>query len=212
MPSETSIRIRIGLPENESQYIRHARAQTLHAIGIDAHPELTAPIPHAVYVFADDLVEDRCVGMAEAFFLSQHYASLEEAPYASIESLRTLCEFSELAGIRTVYVEPEFRMRRALYMKFILSQAYIFRRLGARYSTATTNSTNARLSRLYNKTGGTLLGTVNARQYSDDPVAVYVFDLDRLVAHPGLPRTLADADLNFESIQLVRQRSAHPGH
>jgi hypothetical protein len=145
----------VALAEEAGDYIEHARTETLRSINMEVRPERIQQIPHAVYVLAYT-AGGRVAGMAEAFLHSQHYESYDDAPYGSVAGLRELCPFELMAGIRTVYVEPEFRLSRALYLKLILSQAYIFRMFGALYSTATTNAADERLARLYHRTGSSV--------------------------------------------------------
>jgi len=196
----------VALAEEAAEYIERARTETLRSINVEVRPEMIQPIPHAVYVLAYTAA-GRMAGIAEALLLSQHYESFDHAPYGSVAGLRELCPFELMAGIRTVYVEPDFRLRRALYLKLILSQAYIFRTLGARYSTATTNASAERLARLYQRTGGLRLGVFGVGEWSAEGAALWAFEVERLLRHPGLERTLKDADFDFARVQAIRQRN-----
>jgi hypothetical protein len=201
------IRLRVALAEDEGEYIRHVRQETLRAIGLTVRPETTSPLPHAVYLIADDVRRGRPVGMAESYFVEQQYASYEHTPYGSVGNLPEICPFSRLAGIRTVYADPGFRFHHALYLKLILGSAHIFRLLGARYAAATTNAADERLARLYDKTGGMRAGTFAHASFHPSLLALYLFELDRLLQHPGAPRMLRDLDLNLDLLRTVRSRS-----
>jgi hypothetical protein len=205
MPT-SRITLHVALAEAAADYIRHARTETLKAIRAHVHPGATAPIPHAVYLLAHLDGRDEPVGLAEACFLEQHYGTYERVPYHDVGDLRSLYPFPQLAGIRTVYADPAFRLRHALYVKLILGQAHIFRSLGARASTATTDAADERLARLYDKTGGRRLGEMSLGGVSDHPVAVYLFDLDALLRHPMTPRMRRDLTIDRSVLATVRSR------
>lgn len=206
--SRRRITFRVTLAEHAADYIRYAREETLKAIRAHVHPDVTAPIPHAIYLLAYADGRDEPVGLAEACFLAQHYGSYDRVPYRQVADLPSLCPFPRLAGIRTVYADPAYRLRHGLYVKLILGQAHIFRSLGARASTATTDAGDARLARLYDKTGGRRLGEVSLGGISDRPLAVYLFDLDALLRHPMTPRMRRDLAVDSAVVAIARSRRA----
>jgi hypothetical protein len=206
--STSRITLRVSLAEDAADYIRHARTETLKAIRSHVHPDATAPIPHAVYLLAHLDGRDEPVGLAEASFLEQHYGTYDRVPYTGVADIPSICPFPQLAGIRTVYADPAFRLHHALYVKLILGQAYIFRSLGARASTATTDAANEQLARLYDKTGGRRLGEVSLGSISDHPIAVYLFDLDALLRHPMTPRMRRDLAIDPSVLATARSRRA----
>jgi hypothetical protein len=205
-----AIRLRVALAEDEPDYIRHARVQPVRAVGAHESEAMVAPLPYAVYLLARD-ADDRPVGLAEACFLQQHYGSWEEVPYAPFCDLPAVCPFPQLAGIRTVFAEPEARLHHGLYAYLILGMAYIFRTLGARYSTATTNAADARLARLYDKTGGARVAEFSLPGVSEGAIAVYLFDLDALLRHPATPRMQRSLQWNEPLLMTVRGRSRQAG-
>jgi hypothetical protein len=206
--STSRITLQVSLAEDATDYIRHARTETLRAIRAHVHPDVTAPIPHAVYLLAHLDGRHEPVGMAEACFLEQHYGTYERVPYHDVYDIPSLCPFPQLAGIRTVYADPAFRLHHALYVKLILGEAYIFRSLGARASTATTDAADERLARLYDKTGGRRLGEVSLGAISDHALAVYLFDLDALLRHAMTPRMRRDLTIDPSILATVRGRRA----
>lgn len=206
--STSRLTLRVALAEDIEDYVRYARAETLKAIAAHVRPEHTAPIPHAVYLLAYLAGHEQPVGLAEACLLEQHYGTYDDVPYRDVADIQAICPFEELAGIRTVYADPAFRLHHALYLKLILGQAYIFRSMGAQCATATTNARDARLGRLYDKTGGRRLGEVILGSVSDGALAVYLFDLDRLLQHPMTTRMRRDLDLDPSIIATVRRRRA----
>jgi hypothetical protein len=210
--STPRIVLRVSLAEDAAEYIRHAREETLTAIRAHVHPDVTAPIPHAVYLLARLDGRDEPVGLAEACFLEQHYGTYERVPYHDVADIPSLCPFPQLAGIRTVYADPAFRLHHALYLKLILGQAHIFRSLGARAAMATTDAADARLARLYDKTGGKRLGEVSLESISEHALAVYLFDLDHLLRHPMTPRMLRDLEMDSSILATVRGRRAVIDH
>ena len=124
-------------------------------------------------------------------------------------NLPAICPFPQLASIRTVFAEPGFRLRHGLYLKLILGAAHIFRSLGALYAAATTNAADERLARLYDKTGGTRIVTFKMEAFHQDDIALYLFELDALLRHPGVPRMLRDLDLSPSLLRIVRSRNRH---
>jgi hypothetical protein len=168
-------------------------------------------MPYALYLFAWDVRDDKPAGLAEACFLEQHYESYEHAPYSPYLDLDPICSFSRLASIRTVFVEPDYRLHRGLYMKLILGAAYLFRSLGALYSVATTSASDEGLARLYLKTGGRRVTTFELGELHRNGIALYLFDLDALCQHAGMPRTLKDLRLDESLLGIIRARSRAGG-
>jgi hypothetical protein len=200
-------RLRVVLAEHCGDYVRHARRETLRAINFDPHPDLVEPMPYAVYLLAYDETSDAPIGLAEACFLQQHYASIDDVPYAPYCKLQSFCLYPQLSSIRTVYVEPHVRLHRGLYPKLILAMAAIFQSLGSRYAAATTNAGDRRLSRLYDRTGGTRAATFSVPAYSADPIALYLFELDALLRHPAVPEMKRELEVEADVLQTVRARS-----
>jgi hypothetical protein len=207
---QADVRLRVEPAESRASYIRHARVETLRAIGGHIAPEHIEPIPYAVYLFAL-AGGDHPIGVAEACFLQQHYASIDEVPYAASCDLQSYCPFEQLAGIRTVYAEPEARLHLGVYPKLILAMAYIFRSLGARYSTATTSAQDTQLARLYDRTGGIRAATFTVGSIKDEPLALYLFELDALLRHPAVRRMMRCLELDVPLLESIRLRSRHGG-
>ncbi len=201
------IRLRVALAEHIDGDIRHARTETLRAIGGHLRPELMTPMPYAIYLLAYLSGRPTPIGLAEACFLEQHYGEYAQVPYGDVYDIPSICPFPQLASIRTVYTDPAFRLHHALYVKLILGQAHIFRSLGARYAAATTNADDERLARLYDRTGGVRLGQKRFEGLFDNPIAVYLFELDALLRHRMTTRMLRDLELDMSVVSTARARS-----
>jgi hypothetical protein len=165
-------------------------------------------MPYGVYVFAYTTSSGTSpIGMAESLLVQQRYESYEQTPYGPSFDLESICPFSQMASIRTVYAEPDVRLHHGLYLKLILASAYVYRSLGALYAVATTNAEDERLARLYEKTGGRRLTTFTIPSFHPGAIALYVFELDALLAHPWTPRMLRDLDLRTDVIVTARTRN-----
>ncbi len=206
----SAIHFRVTLPEHEASYIQHARSETLRAI--DGRPGTFGvdPVPQAVYTVAYDTERDRRCGLTECAFQHDLAAGYEELPCASgmAAELDQLCPFPLMAGIRTMFVEPEYRVQRSLFLHLSLASAYVFRTLGARYTLATTNAADARLGALYEKLGGMRLGTCPA---GGQQLALFVFSLDELVSHRAMDRVRANLEVDFHVLHTIRRRGLDAG-
>lgn len=206
--SRPRFRLALRPAEHIADYIRHARVQTLKAIGWEPEPAHIEPLSGAVYLIATAEGRDEPVGLAEAAFLRGVYRGYDELPYREVFDFRELCPFEELAGVRTVYVEPAYRSYHALYLKLILAQSKIFARLGASFAVATTDDRNAWLCGLYEKTGGERLGTF-AYEASPDPVALFLFSIAELSRHRLAERYLPDFDWDRLDPAVSDEKKGH---
>ena len=199
------IRFEVTLPREARDYIRHARVETLRAIRVDPKPVLVDPLDHGVYTIAFDADARRPVGLSECYFQHDMMDNYEELPYGSVDGLAELCPFHLLSGIRTLYVEPEYRVRHPLFLHLCLCAAYVFRTMGGRYATATTDAANAHLAALYDKLGGTRLGTFNTALAGSQEIALYVFDLEAMASHRAMDRLRSRLAVDFHLLHAARR-------
>lgn len=199
------IRFELVPPDQAAGYIRHARIETLRAIRAEPRPELVEPLAPAVYTIAFDTASARPAALAECYFQHDLVADYANLPYASVAGLRALCPFHLLAGIRTLFVEPEYRVRHPLFLHLCLCSAYVFRTLGARFATATTDAANEHLAGLYDRLGGTRLGTFRMQEAGAHEFALYAFDLDRMAGHPALDRLRQRLTIDFHLLHTARR-------
>lgn len=181
------MRIAAGDYENHAAYIRHARTETLRALGIDPHPTLVQPVAISEYVFGYDDVSGRPVGMTESAMLRDVYGTYNEAPYARVGDLTAFCPLHEMGSMRTVYVEPQYRNNSSLFLTLLLGSVRLFQPKGARFATATTRADDPYLNRLYTKLTGIRLGTFRIG-LSDELSSLFVFDLAKLLRHRAMRR------------------------
>jgi hypothetical protein len=189
------VRLRVRTADEIADYVRHARVETLKSIRMEPHAGLIEPLSSAVYLVAHAEDRERPVALVEAAFLHQVYGGFDDLPYRSVFDPRR-CAFEELAGVRTVYVEPEFRAYHALYLKLIVGQSKIFARLGATWAVATTDDRNERLRQLYEKTGGERLGCFSYAE-SAEPLALFLFSITKLAEHPLAARYVPESALEL---------------
>ena len=203
------MKVKLVLPEQEAVYIRHARTETLKNIGEDPTPEAIEPTPFAFYFIAYDEDGHR-IGMAEIAMLEQVYGSFAESPYAGNFDQSHFAPISEMAGIRTIFVEPEYRRHAgSIYLQLILAGGRVVTALGAKVGTGTTNASDSYLGRLYEKTGGKALGTYRIDGVVKSDIALYVFDLDTLMNHKLIRRVASslNADIDTETVHTLLSRS-----
>ena len=204
------MKIKLVLPEDEPDYFRHARIETLKSIHEDFDPQLVNVPPIAFSFLAYDDHSDWPVGLAEITFHEQVYSSHEEGPYPRSCDLGRFCEFSQMAGIRTIFVEPEYRGKAAsIYLQLVMAGAKVVSALGAKYGTATTHWNNRYLRGLYAKTGGTEMGPFRMDGVSSADLALFVFSIDGLLQHRLMKRATAQTvfDLDPAIARTIRSRS-----
>jgi hypothetical protein len=182
------VQIRRISPEEGREYIRHARHETIKAVGGEIRPEMLEPSSFGTYLFAYLPGEPGPIGMAESAFHSQVYRSYDDGPYASLCDMNQFCAFERMAGMRTIYVEPEHRVRRPVFLHLVLASALVFRSMGVQYATVSTNAADTRLKALYQKLGGRLIGDISLDGVYDSRTSVLVFGLDHLLAHRVIDR------------------------
>ena len=117
---------------------------------------LVEPVAASKYVLAYDDQTGQPIGMGESAMLGDVYGSYGDAPYAAVGDLTAFCPLSEMASMRTVYVEPEYRNNSSLFLALTLCSAKVFYRRGARFATATTRAADEYLNRLYAKWCGSV--------------------------------------------------------
>ena len=197
--------IRLVLAEDEYDFINHAREETVKAMGCEASPEALAPLPAAIYLVAYDTESGKPLGMAETAFHHQVYPSFEEGPYPDKLNLSHFCNFGEMAGLRTVFVEPEHRVGSPLYLYLILSATKTVESLGGKYGTATTVPTNHYLRQLYSKTGGECLGTFDMNH---KPTTLYLFEVKKLMQNKVVKRALRVLEIDSATLSNLQRRGA----
>lgn len=183
------MRIEVVSADQRVDYIRYARAETIKAVGGAVTAEAIEPIPAARYVLAYGEDGSQPIGMAESAMHAAIYESYAESPYASVCDLDTVCPISQMAGIRTIFVEPEHRAKSPLFFILAAASAMVFRGYGATHSTATTNAADSYLNNLYKRVGGQLMGTSQINGF-DAPSSFFLFDLEQLLEHRAMRRCM----------------------
>jgi len=202
------MKIKLVPAEQEAEFIRHARAETLKSIDEEVTAEAIEPSPFALYLIAYD--GNRPVALAEIAFHDQVYESFAKSPYPQSFNLDSFCPFDSMAGIRTIYVEPDYRQRAgSIYLQLIFAGGLVVGPLGARFATATTNAADAYLNRLYRKTGGKEMETFVMHGAAKCEVALYVFDLNVLLNHKLIDRVASstECEIDLEVAREIRSRS-----
>jgi hypothetical protein len=202
------MKIKLTSLETGSGYIRHARTETLRAVNADVNSALVEPVPCATYLLAYDREGGKPIGMSESAFHSQIYRGYEDGPYTSLCDLNDICPFSRMAGMRTVYVEPEYRQRRPVFLHLVLASARLFSQFGAEYATVTTNAADDYLNNLYEKMGGRHLGNVRMDGVYDSDSSVFVFHLDTVLQHKALRHVTREFDMDLTMAQNIMTRRA----
>ena len=203
------MKIKLVLPEEEAQFIRHARTETLKDHGDRPYRASVEPTPWGLYLVAfDETNRNRPIGMVELAFLDQIYHSFEESPYPRAMNLDQLCPIKKMTGIRTIYVEPGYRRQaRSIYLQLILAAARTVWALGARFVTATADVEDHYLNRLYTKTGGWALDTVPLENNSESSVTAYLFDVGRLLENKLVKRGTTDVEIDIDPQVALHVRS-----
>lgn len=191
------MKIKLVLPEQEADYIRRARTETLNNLGEEVTAAAVEPTPFAFYFVAYD-EKERPIGMAEIALLDQVYGSFPESPYAGNFDMTEFGPISEFAGIRTIFVEPEYRHKAgSIYLQLVLAGARLVSALGVTFGTATTVASDQYLGRLYEKTGGRAMGNFR-NGGSESDIAFFVFRIDDLINHKLIKRMAASLDLEIK--------------
>ncbi len=201
------MKLRLVRPEEEIDFIRHARRETILATGGHISPDHLEPIPCAAYLVAYLREAGQPIGMVEFAFHDQVYRSYDDMPYASVCDFEKICPFSQMVGTRTVYVEPDFRIRRPVFLYLIIAGSHIFHQLGARFATASATATDPYVAELYERIGGRLVGQLHMEGIFDRLVSLYVFELSQLLAHKAAGRAIhiLEADLQLARENRMRR-------
>jgi hypothetical protein len=202
---EEKMRIALADHEKDASYIRHARIETLKALRLDPHPSLVEPMAVSKYVLAYNDESGQPIGMSESAMLSDVYASYHDAPYGSLCDLNTYCSLSQMAGMRTVFVEPEHRASSSLFLALTLGSARLFYGFGARFATATTRADDEYLNRLYEKSGGDRIGTY-VMDLTNEPVSLFVFDLEKMLGHRAMRRVMPYVSFELNAAPVEARR------
>ena len=207
------MRIKLTLPETAADYIRHARSETLKSIGEEIRPELLEPAPFGMYLLAYGADEGRPLGMAEFTFYDQVYPSFGETPYPASLGLANIAPFESFVGTRTLYVEPEARSQvPPYYLLLSIAGCRFAHACGAKFTTASTNAANDYLVRLYSKTGGRLLGTYRDPAQARSELAVFVFELEKIMDHRATRRLAGRVEIDPAIARTIRShRNSSPG-
>lgn len=200
-----SMRFKTIVAEEALEYIDRVRRATVDAIGLDALACLVDPLPHAVYILAIDKKTDAPCGLTESHFWSQVADKYEELPFNHLTSLEEVCHFDAMCHIRTIFIEPSYRHTHCLFLQLCLCSAYIFRTLGATYSSALTNPEKHDLGNLYHKLGGQSFGAYHSTRV-EHSLELFLFDLEKLVRHRWMDRVIDHTEVNFEALFRARRR------
>lgn len=204
------IRLELQSPGEAQDYIRHVRRETLRSIRVEPSEALVRPLAAGIYTLAIDSAHGCPVGLSECYFHHDLASGYSDLPYSGVADLAGICPFHLMSGMRTVFVEPGHRGRNHLFLYFCVAAAYVFRTMGARFATATTDAGNEDLADLYGKLGGARLGTFRIDGAGPQEFALYVFDLDALASHRVLDRVRRIMPLDFHKLFLAR-RAANAG-
>ena len=181
------MRITIANSRTDAPYIRHARLETLNACRVNPHPELVEPVPTAKYMFAYDDRAGQPVGMVECVKFGDIYDSYEESPFATVCDLGSYCPMERMSVIRTLYLEPKYRVQSSLFGSLASAAVRRVYRLGARYAIARTRAADPYLNRLYARCGGERVGTLRM-ELINQLSSLFVFDLDQILRHRAMRR------------------------
>ena len=88
-------------------YVREARAEILGASTEHLTEHRIAPVSFAKYLFAYLDAESEPIGFAESAMHHNVYDSYEATPYGPLCDLSDFCPIEQMAGIRTIFVEPK---------------------------------------------------------------------------------------------------------
>lgn len=190
------MKIRLASADTEADYIRKVRVATLEGLGINPTASMIEPIRCATYVIAYDASSRRPLGMAESAMFRDAYDRYDESPYSTICDLNSFCPVEEMAGIRTIYVEPEFRSASGIFMALALASAKLAHDQGARYATANTHGSASDLKRLYCKTGGEYIGHTDLDGLD---ISLFLFELKRALNHRVYRRVSQHFDFSLDS-------------
>ena len=200
------MQLRLLDAKRDLDYIRHAKGIVAGEMGAKSTGgQGLDPLNYAMYlsVFSGD--ETRPIGMTESYFINRVYPALEGCPLAAISDLNAHVDFSSIAVMQTIYVEPGIRARAPAYLYLSLGTAIVMQRRGAKIGIAATAASSASLLRLYQKSGGRHVATLPFADDPSDPTAILVFDIAQALTHPrvqcvarALPSDLANTHGNRE--------------
>jgi hypothetical protein len=131
-----------------------------------------------------------------AMMIDADGGSYENTPYRSVCDLNDFCPPSQMAGMRTVYVEAEYRTSSSIFLALTLGSAQLFYQLGARCATASTRGSDTYLNRLYEKWGGDRVGTFRS-DMTDEPSSLFVFNLEKMLSHRATQRVTRYVSFEF---------------
>lgn len=190
------MRIRLADRELDNEYLRYARRETMKALHVEPDPSMFSIPPFAKYLLAEDSSSGNPMGLCEAAMLSFVYDSYDDTPYRDTCDLNAFCPLSEMAGVRTIFVEPQYRKSSALFTSLTLAAVKLFYGFGARFATASTRSADEYLDRLYTKWGGERVGEFTVAA-AGEPSSLFVFDLTRMLNHRAMRRLSREVTFDF---------------
>ena len=127
------MKIRFASAENDADYIRRVRIDTLNSLGVEPTAAMIEPVPFASYIVAHDDNSEQPRGLVESAMFRDAYGSYDNAPTNAICDLSGYCPIDHMAGIRTIYVEPEFRVGTTTFLVLALAAAQLHYGQGARF-------------------------------------------------------------------------------
>ena len=166
-------------------YVRNARAEILGVSAEHLTDRRITPVSFAKYLFAYSDSESTPIGFAESAMHHDVYDSYEATPYGPFCDLSDFCPIEQMAGIRTIFVEPEHRRGSPAFLALCYHSAMYFSGMGATYTTATTRADDAYVNAFYCKIGGKCFGT---GEYDGIESSLFVFKLHDLVGNRFLAR------------------------
>lgn len=193
--------------EGYEEYIRFARRRTLEGALCCINEDGIRPRPYATYFVASRTETGEIVGLGEVYPYSAIGLSFRDVPQGAVRKLHEAARFEETVHMRTLYVEPAYRVRTRYFAALAVASAMHFHRRGFRWATVATSSPP--LLMLYEKFGGETLGTCLNTIYSDLPISLCLFDLPVFIGTPIASRVLRN--VNLANLCEQSQDAARPG-
>lgn len=175
----------ITLGEYEA-YVRYGRRELLRGFSEQpSQPNDYDPIPQATLYgcFRDGCI----VGYLEWYFISDVYERADQMPYNTVFDFAHLGDYSRIAWLRSLYLNPETRRNRWLYPRFLMWGLSQVHKRPIELVGTSTGRHMSYLCALYTKTGGKRMGeiTLEGRSWT---AACYLFSMASLLSHPSLNR------------------------
>lgn len=195
--------IRLLSAVEHANYIEKTKRSVVDELGIAPDSVASKACSHRLYL---GLYDARCpAGLFEAEFCDQVFRDVAGSPLFHLPGLAKHCKLSELANLRTIYVDPNLRRKSAAYSFLYLAMAIVLHRLGARFAIATTATRNTELISLYRKTGGRHLAQYSSTTDSQDAQAVIAFSVSQTLKTPWIERVARCLEVDDSQLRAIRR-------